>query len=46
MVNQQMTRCRRFGKPMAAKTLAAYYDHSCKKCFVAAFVDSYYKQIK
>ena len=24
-----ITRCRRFGKSMAAKMLAAYYDHSC-----------------
>ena len=24
-----VTRCRRFGKSMAAKMLAAYYDHSC-----------------
>lgn len=24
-----VTRCRRFGKSMAAKTLCAYYDHSC-----------------
>ena len=24
-----VTRCRRFGKSMAAKLLAAYYDHSC-----------------
>ena len=24
-----VTRCRRFGKSMAAKTLSAYYDHSC-----------------
>ena len=24
-----MTRCRRFGKSMAAEMLAAYYDHSC-----------------
>ena len=25
-----VTRCRRFGKSMAAKMLAAYYDHSCE----------------
>ena len=25
-----VTRCRRFGKSMAAKMLAAYYDHSCQ----------------
>ena len=24
-----VTRCRRFGKSMAAKMLYAYYDHSC-----------------
>ena len=24
-----VSRCRRFGKSMAAKMLAAYYDHSC-----------------
>ena len=24
-----VTRCRRFGKSMAAKMLCAYYDHSC-----------------
>ncbi len=24
-----ITRCRRFGKSLAAKTLCAYYDHSC-----------------
>ena len=24
-----VTRCRRFGKSMAAKMLNAYYDHSC-----------------
>lgn len=24
-----ITRCRRFGKSMAAKMLCAYYDHSC-----------------
>ena len=24
-----VTRCRRFGKSLAAKTLCAYYDHSC-----------------
>jgi len=24
-----VTRCRRFGKSMAAEMLAAYYDHSC-----------------
>jgi hypothetical protein len=24
-----VTRCRRFGKSMAARMLCAYYDHSC-----------------
>ena len=27
-----VTRCRRFGKSMAAKMLCAYYDQSCDSC--------------
>ena len=31
-----VTRCRRFGKSMAAKMLYAYYDHSCDSRFLFA----------
>ena len=31
-----VTRCRRFGKSMAAKMLYAYYDHSCDSCSLFA----------
>lgn len=31
-----VTRCRRFGKSLAAKMLYAYYDHSCDSCSLFA----------
>lgn len=31
-----VSRCRRFGKSMAAKMLYAYYDHSCDSCSLFA----------
>ena len=34
-----VTRCRRFGKSMAAKMLCAYYDHSCDSRALFADLD-------